>query len=171
MRRLLGTLATFVAGLTIGAALFYSPGRFAPVEAQSVDSPPGRGYRLPVKVLRIIDGDTARVEISHGGAISSIRTVRILGIDAAEMNTAEGKRHRDVATAFAAGKDGWLVMDADRADSFGRLLCDLEIGGKRWSTELREAGAKEYVRTGQTDPHSRRKVMEGWGWGKFGKNS
>ena len=105
---------------------------------------------LTGKVLRVVDGDTIKVmvmfatdirenkRIRHYSARQTV-TMRIHGIDAPEKRQAYGK----VSTQFVINQiDGKVVkvLIYDHHDRYGRLVGDVEYGGKRLSWESVRAG-------------------------------
>jgi len=80
------------------------------------------GEELRGTVTSVADGDTLRVELDNGRE----ERVRLLGIDAPELNPAEcfGGEARSRARALADGRRVRLVLDAtqDERDRFGRVL-------------------------------------------------
>lgn len=92
-------------------------------------------YARPVRTL---DGDTIRLEISRWHGDSSIRTIRLLGVDAPEAKTPTreaGVAAREFVNAWlpwvtSRSDHTWtLVVQTAKADSFGRLL------GRVWRLE------------------------------------
>lgn len=67
-----------------------------------------------VSVKRIIDGDTI---VLQGG-----RLVRLIGIDAPEINTRFGPRARAFLKELIRGKSVRLVFDVNKTDRHGRAL-------------------------------------------------
>lgn len=102
---------------------------------------------VPSKVLYVTDGDT--LQIRNDGALWNARVplgnvkVRLIGADAAEMNTEEGVQMRkDLVEALTAarrrGDRVTLVTDPDytgyEADHYGRILAWLYIGDTPYTT-------------------------------------
>ncbi len=100
------------------------------------------GDELRGTVTRVADGDTLRVELDSGRE----ERVRLLGIDAPELNPAEcfGGEARARARALADGQRVRLVLDATQGerDRFERVLA--------------------YVLLGESDDLGRRLVTEGY---------
>ena len=56
-------------------------------------------YTYEATILKIVDGDTAKISDDLGFGISAKITVRWLGINAPELSTPEGKAARDALNA------------------------------------------------------------------------
>lgn len=98
---------------------------------------------IQARVIRVIDGDTIGVGLPSGARDS----VRFIGIDAPELHAnrsrrqgtdplnrpevvrALGERARQFAVMWLAGRDVWLVFDAERRDRYGRLLAYVWLPG------------------------------------------
>lgn len=111
------------------------------VENSQTDPSPGPISRLAVRGLveQVVDGDTIRV-FGHEPRI------RIFGIDAAEMDTVEGRRARDAMMTLVAGRDVTCrIRDRDR---YGRTVAicrtanGIDIGGAM----IARGHATEYCR-------------------------
>lgn len=79
---------------------------------------------------RVIDGDTVVVTIDLGLHIKVGKTVRLLGINAPEMDTQEGKDAKAHLTKLFADSQMPIVIQTklDRDDKYGRLLGTFFIG-------------------------------------------
>ena len=80
------------------------------------------------QVLRVIDGDTMVVSIDLGFDLTLTQTIRIKGINAPEMRSADFKeKTRGIAaTAFAATwlQGRRLLIKTTKDDKYGRMLGD-----------------------------------------------
>ena len=90
-----------------------------------------------VKVVRVVDGDTARLSIDMGNKITWCENFRLNGIDAAD----EDKAKKDAATArmveLLAG--GVSRVETFKPDKFGRWLADIYIavdGGEMLTNQM-----------------------------------
>lgn len=120
-------------GVVLGAGVGFKAGVWAGRPGVVRVAPVQDGWR----VLRVIDGDTLVIDGYDGEPTS----VRLLGIDAPERGEpghAEATAGlRDLVERSGGGGGGgvvWLVFDpgANRGrkrDSFGRLLCRVEVEG------------------------------------------
>ncbi len=84
-------------------------------------------------VVRIIDGDTFEVDITHydrrnGVSYGNRERIRIAGIDAPEIPSIPGLRARNHLENYLLGKHVRLTIRA--RDTFGRLVCDVAIAVK-----------------------------------------
>lgn len=82
--------------------------------------------------LEVIDGDTLRLPDG--------RRVRLLSVDTPELGRPCADAARDFARAFVAGGELRLVPEQPRRDGYGRLLADVEVGGRSLSRALLAAG-------------------------------
>jgi micrococcal nuclease len=82
------------------------------------------GTRLPAHLMRVVDGDTLRLDLELQADVTlRNQAVRILGIDAPEMRTPEGRRAKGAAEKFLAGKK--LEVELHGKDKYGRWLGDV----------------------------------------------
>lgn len=82
---------------------------------------------VPVKITRIVDGDTAYARFADGRE----EKVRFIGVDAAEISESAGgiEPYGHEAAEFTRrqidGKKIWLEFDTAERDQYGRLLAYL----------------------------------------------
>jgi len=81
-----------------------------------------------VELVRVVDADTLRlrIQIAPGVAVSS-QSCRLLGVDAPEKPTPEGKAAAARVAEFLQGKK--LRVTVYGADRAGRWLVKVEAGG------------------------------------------
>jgi micrococcal nuclease len=80
-------------------------------------------YQYKCKILKVIDGDTVDVATDLGFDIRLNMRVRLAGIDAPEMNTAEGKASRLwLIDAMPVESEWTLATIKDRREKYGRYL-------------------------------------------------
>ena len=85
-------------------------------------------------VVRIIDGDTFDVDVTHfmieknSVSYGNRERIRIAGIDAPEIPNIPGLRARNHLENYLLGKHVRLTIRA--RDTFGRLVCDVAIAVK-----------------------------------------
>ena len=101
---------------------------------------------FPARLVRVIDGDTLRVEIRLWFSQALTETVRIAGIDAPEL----GKKARCPAEAEAAERarqrlaellaGGYVELWQVRREKYGRALARVTAGGVDVGAELVGAG-------------------------------
>ena len=108
-------------------------------------------YEYRCKVLKVVDGDTADVDIDLGfGIVLTDERVRLMGIDTPESRTSDKVEkvfglaakervkkllEKDVVLKTFAAKDG-----EDMKGKFGRILGDFIIGDKMLTEILIEEG-------------------------------
>lgn len=71
----------------------------------------------PAKVLIVVDGDTFIVDIK-----GKTEKVRLIGVDALEIDTPLGKIAREFTAKYIVGETVYLEYDVDRYDKYLRLL-------------------------------------------------
>lgn len=86
----------------------------------------------PVRVLRVIDGDTWQVSVSVGFYADVRVTIRLLGIDCPEMHGEDAKRGQAAKAyvkALIEKRGPWMMAHIAGRDAFGRWLAHVEIPG------------------------------------------
>lgn len=80
-------------------------------------------YQYRATVMSVVDGDTVHLNIDLGLEQSRLLTVRVLGINAPEVKTPEGKAARDWARLYLpVGSALMLTTIKDRTEKYGRYL-------------------------------------------------
>lgn len=84
-------------------------------------------YEYRARVAYIHDADTVRLDVDLGFGIWTARQpFRLIGIDAPELGTAEGRAARDWLRALLpVGTEVIAITVKDRGDKYGRYLADL----------------------------------------------
>ncbi len=104
---------------------------------------------VPVRVVKIIDGDTIDIELPAGLSVSGIVRIRLGGIDAPERGAAYSKKAREKVAELTAGGTVTLEFDKFLHDGkYGRLIAyvfPLIEGGVRSERRMLNA---ELVRAG-----------------------
>lgn len=80
-----------------------------------------------LEVLNVYDGDTVTVRVDLGMYVSTVVKLRLLGINAPEMSTPEGRPARDHLRRLVAYAMPDLVIRTykDPGDKYGRWLAQL----------------------------------------------
>lgn len=86
-------------------------------------------YTYAAKLLRVIDGDTIVVNVDLGMRISTEITVRLMGINAPELNTEAGKNARAFVRTLNA-EQVVVKTHKDPKDKYGRWLGEVFINGE-----------------------------------------
>lgn len=79
-------------------------------------------------ITRVIDGDTVVVNVDLGLRVNTQITVRMLGINAPEIKTEEGKRARDYLRLLE-NRDVIIKTHKDPRDKYGRWLGEIHSNG------------------------------------------
>lgn len=103
-------------------------------------------YEYEVTILRVIDADTIDVSIDLGFDIHVKKRIRVLGIDAPERNTDEGKEATQFVQDYVQiGMKFPARTEKNKNDKYGRWLADINIHGTPLSETLIQKGlAKPY---------------------------
>jgi len=91
--------------------------------------------RVQARVVEVIDGDTIDVEMD-----GQVQTVRYLGVDCPEMDSAMGIVAADMNKALVEGRTVELEKDVSDTDEYGRLLRYVYAGGVLVNAELIRLG-------------------------------
>lgn len=103
-------------------------------------------YEYRAMLTRVIDADTVELRLDLGFRLSRDPSpYRLARIDAPELATEAGKAARMALLAYLDGKS--LLVQTQRADSFGRYICDLYADGtcvNDWLVNDGYASYREY---------------------------
>jgi micrococcal nuclease len=81
-------------------------------------------YCYKAQLLRVIDGDTVQLQLDLGFDTHVIKTCRLIGINAPEMNTVAGVAAKTfLATILPAA----LVVTTTKPDKYGRSLVKIYL--------------------------------------------
>lgn len=83
----------------------------------------------PATVFIIKDGDTIECRIDLGLGIYKVESIRLAGIDAPEMSTAEGKAVKKELQQLLQDKQVIISTANDKREKYGRLLADVILNG------------------------------------------
>lgn len=84
-------------------------------------------WNVPGYVVRVVDGDTIVADLDLGWKMwKKDQHIRLLGINAPEMNLAEGKEAKAYLQAFLSPNDR-IIVASHSIDSFGRVLGDVTL--------------------------------------------
>jgi micrococcal nuclease len=93
-------------------------------------------------VEKVVDGDTLDLQIDLGFGVFTRQRVRLLGLNAPEHNTADGK----AATAFVQawtdqhGPVFTVTTEKDKKEKYGRYLATIYADGVSLNEDLVAAG-------------------------------
>lgn len=102
-------------------------------------------WTVPATVLRVVDGDTVRLLLQLGWHLTFEANVRVIGVNAPELGTEEGKQAKAYAqTLLPAGSEVTFV--SKQLDKYGRPLGTINCRGADFGALMRLAGhAVEYL--------------------------
>jgi endonuclease YncB( thermonuclease family) len=81
---------------------------------------------LPGAAGRVIDGDTFVATLTILPNLIAKETIRVLGVDAPELNTPDGPKAREFTERWLLEGNWAVVVVTCRRDAFGRLLGDVK---------------------------------------------
>lgn len=78
-------------------------------------------WTVPAELIRVVDADTLRLTLDLGWHTYRVENCRLIGINAPEMSTPEGRTARDYAVKLLpVGTTGMFV--SSKLDKYGRPL-------------------------------------------------
>ena len=93
-------------------------------------------YEYKATVERVIDGDTYVVFVDCGFNLFWRGRLRLLGVNAPEMSTEEGKLCKSYLERFFEINGKAVSIRSLEFDSFGRILASVQIGNIDLATHL-----------------------------------
>ncbi len=108
-------------------------------------------YTYRADVVNVLDGDTIKAVVDLGFGVRSVQTLRLRGIDAPEIATADGMEAKKALEKMLKIQDGGLRMADGKAnpgvliktvksDKYDRYLADVFINGAYVNQKLVEQG-------------------------------
>lgn len=98
-------------------------------------------YTYRATVLRIVDADTIDFSVDLGFRASLVIRTRVVGINAPEMRTPQGKAAREAVLAWLpVGTQVTIQTHKDPQDKYGRWLADVQHDGTTLSQWLLAGG-------------------------------
>ncbi len=137
--------------LDLGFSNYYKPGKklkfqdrdIVTVEKGKLKKIKAGGETLftyKAEVFQVIDGDTFYTVISLGFGFNTVQKLRLRGLDAPEIESAEGKEASEfVAKAFAQASNRVLIKTV-KSDKYDRYLADVWVGETYLNQELIDKG-------------------------------
>lgn len=104
-------------------------------------------YIYKAVLLRVVDADSVDVRVDLGFSITMEMKLRLLGINAPEMNTPEGKLAKQALENLIPVNSPLLIETfKDRREKYGRYLATIMFNDMNVNTWLIEMGyATPYV--------------------------
>jgi micrococcal nuclease len=97
------------------------------------------------KIIDVYDADTVTALVSLGLDVTKLEKVRLLGIDAPELNTEEGKKAQAFLEKRIKNRIVLLMTEDDKREKYGRLLAVLILDGQNVNDMLiKHNYAREY---------------------------
>lgn len=145
-----GAIALLLAGV---ALLVFDAGGEDAERTADGSGPPGR--EASGTVTRVVDGDTAEIELASG-----THDVRYIGIDTPESVTPGepvecfGRRASAANARLVEGERVRLVFDSERRDRYGRLLAYVHAGDVFVNAELVRDGLARTLEIAPNTAHA-----------------
>lgn len=97
-------------------------------------------YRYRAVLDRVIDADTFKLRVDLGFGVWSVITVRVRGIDTAELRTPDGDAAK--AAVVRIFQDAPVIVIATYKDqmTFARWVADVWVDGELFADRLRREG-------------------------------
>ena len=78
------------------------------------------------KLVRVIDGDTIDMVVDLGWNVSTLERIRIVGVNAPELGTVEGRAVKQAVQAWLLNNESGLgLYSFSKLDKYGRRLADV----------------------------------------------
>ncbi len=84
-------------------------------------------YKFYATVIKVIDGDTLKVDVDLGFSVHTIQNIRIAGINSEELSTQAGKNARDFLTQKVPTGTKVIVHTEKYRQSFTRYVGDIYL--------------------------------------------
>ena len=97
-------------------------------------------YTYKAYVSEIIDGDTVKAVIDLGFNIVTEQKLRLRGLDAPEIESAEGKEAKEFLAKQLTQPGASVLIRTVKPDKYDRYLADLWVDGKYINQELIDKG-------------------------------
>jgi micrococcal nuclease len=88
-------------------------------------------YEYLARVVRVIDGDTIEVEIDLGFKIKHTTILRLIGINAPELPTPEGKAAKEWLAKQIENQTVTIRTVKDKKEKYGRYLAFVDAWVER----------------------------------------
>ena len=111
-------------------------------------------YTYLATIIKVVDGDTVDVLIDLGMEVSIKQRLRLMGIDAPEVATQDGRDSRDWLRQYLPPGDVVIIRTIkDRQEKYGRYLAYIEAAPKTWTGTLPIDIAQELINAGHAVPY------------------
>lgn len=80
-------------------------------------------YVFKGKIIKVVDGDTLDIRLDLGFSIFSIQRLRLIKVNAPEVNTEEGKKSKSALENYISDKE--VLVYTRYKDKYGRYLADV----------------------------------------------
>ncbi len=98
-------------------------------------------YKYRAKVVRVVDGDTVDTEVDLGFDVKISARFRLLGINAPEKGTKEGRESKErLSVLLPVGSSVVVQTTKDKREKYGRYLGTFLVDGKSVNQQLVDEG-------------------------------
>lgn len=87
-------------------------------------------------LIQVVDGDTFHALIDLGFGFMTTQTLRLRGLDAPEIESAEGREAKEWMEKMLSQNQGALVIKTSKSDKYDRYLADVWVGARYVNQEL-----------------------------------
>jgi micrococcal nuclease len=102
-------------------------------------------YTYKAMITRVVDGDTFDLTVDLGMRVSTLIRVRVRGVNAPELRTAEGKVLKATLVSMLEGKPCTVTTHKDPGDKYGRWLADIHAAETDLGQWLLKNGAVPFM--------------------------
>ena len=97
-------------------------------------------FTYEADVFQVIDGDTIRAVVDLGFKFSTVQTLRLRGLDAPEIESAEGKEAKAFVEKILKKARGSILIKTVKSDKYDRYLADVWVGETYLNQKLIDEG-------------------------------
>jgi endonuclease YncB( thermonuclease family) len=101
--------------------------------AKKIELHPKKLYAFKADLDYVVDGDTIRVVLDLGFGIFHKEILRLRGINAAEIETAAGKKSKNFLAKTLQNAE-FLIVKTTKTDTYGRYVADVFLAPKSGAT-------------------------------------
>ncbi len=97
-------------------------------------------YMYEADIFKVIDADTFTAVIDLGFGFNTVQKLRLRGLDAPEMESAEGKEAKEFLEHQLSFPRSQVLIRTSKSDKYDRYLADLFVDGEYVNQKLVERG-------------------------------
>ena len=97
-------------------------------------------FTYKADVFQMIDGDTFYAVVSLGFGFDTVQKLRLRGLDAPEIETADGQEAKAFVEKILKKTHGSILIKTVKSDKYDRYLADVWVGGTYLNQKLIDEG-------------------------------